>query len=525
MLEVRGIEKSFPATKALDGVSLRFGKGEVHGLVGENGAGKSTLMKILAGIYLPDAGTILVDDKPRVFRSVSEAGACGIAMIHQELNLVGALSVAENIFLGREPRRPLWSGRLVDRRLMERNAASLLVNVGAGIDPTRLVESLSVAEQQLVEIAKALASNARFLIMDEPTAVLSERETRSLFSLIRRLAANGVAIVYISHLLPEVLAICKRISILRDGRLVETVSPQDVSERKLAELMVGRELTHVFPEKRPAPDAAPALEVQGIAAAPNVLDVSFSVRPGEIIGLAGLVGSGRTEAAEAIIGLRRRVRGTVRVFNTLVDFRSPRDALAARVAYVSEDRKGRGVHLDMNCIENTTLAHLSAYGAVFPSRSRERRAARGWIERLAIRCPDLLAPIRTLSGGNQQKLAVAKWLDGKPSIIILDEPTRGIDLGAKREMYRLIVDLAEAGLACVVISSELPELIGLCHRIVVLRQGRVAGELAGADELTEQRIMYLSAGVDRSPRFPPPTPTPPTSPPPSSNESQQRKSA
>jgi ribose transport system ATP-binding protein len=503
LLEVRGIEKNFQATRALDGVSLKFAKGEVHGLIGENGAGKSTLMKILAGIHAPDAGSILMDDAPIAFGSVVDAGRAGIAMIHQELNLVGSLSVAENIFLGREQRHPrvprAFAGGWIHRRRMEREAASLLVHVGAAIDPRRPVDSLSVAEQQLVEIAKALAADARFLIMDEPTAVLSERETRSLFSLIRRLAANGVAIVYISHLLPEVLAIAERISVLRDGRLVDTVAPKDVDEAGLARLMVGRDLLDVFPPKRFVPaEVAPALAVRDLAAEPNVVRAGFDVRPGEIVGLAGLVGSGRTETAEALVGLRRRLRGSVDLFGRAVDFRTPAAALAAGLAYVSEDRKGRGVHLDMSCVENTTLAHLSAYGRLFPSRAKERAAARSWIERLSIRCSSPDGPIRALSGGNQQKFAVAKWLDAGPKVLLLDEPTRGIDLGAKREMYRLIADLAASGLACVVISSELPELIGLCHRIVVLRQGSVVGVLDGRNdgELTEERIMFLAAGVD-----------------------------
>ncbi len=505
---VRDIVKDFPATRALDGVSLSFGRGEVHGLVGENGAGKSTLMKILAGLQSPDAGSILVGGKPVEIGSVADANALGIAMIHQELNLVGSLSVAENIFLGREPRRLGF----VRRRAMESQAASLLVHVGARIDPRARVETLSVAEQQLVEIAKALAVDARFLIMDEPTAVLSARETKALFALIRRLSASGVSVVYISHLLPEVLSLCTRISVLRDGKLVTTVGPRESTEASLASLMVGRELADVYPTKLPprAQAGTPAaIELRGLQVPPIVDDVSLKVMPGEIVGIAGLVGSGRTEAAESVVGLRHATRGSVFVDGRLVRFRNPREALAAGVAYVSEDRKGRGVHLGMSCVENVTLAHLGSYGRWFPSAARERAAARGWIERLAIRCPDMHAPIRTLSGGNQQKFAVAKWLDAKPRVLILDEPTRGIDLGAKREMYRLIAELAAQGLACVVISSELPELIGLCHRIVVMRQGRTVGEVGGAasdadgsampadgNSMTEERIMFLAAGVE-----------------------------
>ncbi len=491
-VEVGGIVKSFPATRALDGVSLAFGRGEVHGLVGENGAGKSTLMKILAGLIEADEGEIRVAGKTVSIGSVADANALGIAMIHQELNLVGSLSVAENIFLGREPR----SFGFVRRRRMEAAAASLLVNVGASIDPRTTVDRLSVAEQQLVEIAKALAADARFIIMDEPTAVLSARETRSLFSLIRRLSANGSTVIYISHLLPEVLSLCHRISVLRDGKLVTTVLPKESTEASLASLMVGRELADVFPRKLPPPAVSvAALELRAIAVDPIVRDVSLRVAPGEIVGIAGLVGSGRTETAEAVVGIRRISAGSISVGGAPVRFRNPCEALAAGVVYVSEDRKGRGVHLEMSCVENLTLAHLAAYGAIFPSRSRERAAARHWIDRLAIRCADMNAPIRTLSGGNQQKFAVAKWLDANPKVVILDEPTRGIDLGAKREMYGLIAELASHGLACVVISSELPELLGLCHRIAVMRQGHIVGEVEGAS-MTEERIMYLAAGVD-----------------------------
>jgi ribose transport system ATP-binding protein len=494
-VEAVEVVKDFPATRALDRVSLAFGKGEVHGLIGENGAGKSTLMKILAGLLRPDSGELRVDGMRVNIHSVGDANALGIAMIHQELNLVGSLSVAENIFLGREPR----TLGFVRKRAMEAQAASLLVNVGARVDPGTPVSRLSVAEQQLVEIAKALAVDAKFLIMDEPTAVLSARETKALFSLIRRLAANGVTIIYISHLLPEVLSLCSRISVLRDGKLVTTVSPRESTEASLASLMVGRELSDVFPRKAAPPaSATPALEVRGLAVAPIVRDFSLTIAQGEIVGLAGLVGSGRTESAEAIVGLRRASSGTMRVFGRELRFAHPREALAAGVAYVSEDRKQRGVHLDMSCVSNVTLAHLGAYGWIFPNRGQERASARRWVERLAIRAPDIEAPIRTLSGGNQQKFAVAKWLDANPRIIVLDEPTRGVDLGAKREMYRLIAALAAQGLACLVISSELPELLGLCHRIAVMRQGRIVGEVSG-ERMTEERIMHLAAGVEGEP--------------------------
>ncbi|MDZ4830864.1 MAG: sugar ABC transporter ATP-binding protein [Phycisphaerae bacterium] len=493
-LEVRDLVKSFPGTRALDGVSLAFRRGEIHGIIGENGAGKSTLMKILAGVQPPDSGEVFIDGVCVHLRSVRDALDRGVAMIHQELNLVGDLSAAENIALGREPNR----FGFVARRTMLRDARAALSEVGATFSPSLRVNDLSIAAQQLVEIAKALACDARFLIMDEPTAVLSERETTALFALIKRLAARGVTIAYISHLLPEVLALSNRISVLRDGKLVSTVIPSDVDESRLAGLMVGRALADIFPPRAAPPRASPLLEIRNLRVGAAVRDVSFTVASGEIVGLAGLVGSGRTETAEAIVGLRPRDSGTILLSGKAVRFRGPRAALEAGIAYVSEDRKARGVHLAMSCVENVTIPHLKAFGRVFPDRRRERATADTWIARLAIRCPNPRAPIRTLSGGNQQKFAVAKWLDAlpkdRPRVILLDEPTRGIDLGAKLQMYRLIADLAAQGLACVLISSELPELIGLCHRIVVLRAGEVAGTVDG-DSATEESVMRLAAGV------------------------------
>jgi len=490
-LEARAITKDFAATRALDAVTLAFRPGEVHAVIGENGAGKSTLMRILAGVIAPDAGEIVLDGRPVAFRSVREATRAGVALIHQELNLVDDLDVAANVFLGQEGTR---FGFLARRRMRER-AAELLREVGASVDPRALVRDLPVAARQLVEIAKALALDARFLFMDEPTAVLSERETRSLFALIRRLRERGVSIAYISHLLPEVRAISDRVSVLRDGKLVAELDPKRADEAELAAAMVGRPMREVFPPRRPPPVAAPRLRVEGLRTGEAVREVSLSVAPGEILGLAGLVGSGRTETAEAIVGLRRPDAGRIELDGRPVRFGSLAAARAAGLAYVSEDRKGRGVHLDLSCRENLTLAHLAAFGRVFPSRRRELASVRSWFERLAVKAPDAEAPIRTLSGGNMQKIAVAKWLETNPRVVFLDEPTRGIDLGAKRQMYALIAGLAADGLACVVISSELPELLGLCHRIAVLRNGRLVGTVDAADA-TEESLIRLAAGVD-----------------------------
>ena len=493
MLEVDDISKSFPAVKALDGVSLRVDAGEVHGVIGENGAGKSTLMKILAGIQPPDQGSLSLNGSPYRPRHVNDASEAGVVMIHQELNLVDDLSVAENIMLGREPRR----FGVLDFGAMRKESARILDEIGATIDPRTRVGDLPVAQQQLVEIAKALSQETRVLILDEPTAVLSERETTLLFRLIRRLREQGVAIVYISHLLPEILDLCDRITVLRDGRVVAETTPAESDPDHLASLMVGRELVDVYPPRSSIECDTRRLTVRGLSVPGHASAVDFDIAPGEIVGLAGLVGSGRTEVAEAIVGLRPITAGEIRLDDEPVRFRSTRDALDRGVAYVSEDRKGRGILVDLSCVENTTLPNLAAYGKVVPHRRRERAATEAWIERLDIRCPDPRSPIRTLSGGNQQKFAVASRLDSEPSVILLDEPTRGVDVGAKRELYHLIAGLAERGLACLMISSELPELIGLCHRIVVMQQGRVAGVVDGPTA-TEESIMRLAAGVEEN---------------------------
>lgn len=491
-LEVAEVSRRFGATVALDGVTLAFQPGEVHGVIGENGAGKSTLMRILAGLLPPDGGRILLDGQPVVMNGPAAATARGIAMIHQELSLVGELSAAENIFLGREPAR----AGFVSRGEMRRRAASLLADVGSRVPPGVPVRRLQVADQQMVEIAKALSCRARVLIMDEPTAVLSQRESHALLSLIRRLSADGVTVIYISHLLPEVLSVCSRISVLRDGRLVATVPAAQATERSLAGLMVGRPLEDIFPARREARGvrSAARLEVRSLSDGGRVREVSFHAGEGEIVGISGLVGSGRTEVAEMVAGLRTRRSGQVLLDGRAFSPRSPAEAMRHGVAYVSEDRARRGLHLAMSCTENVTLPSLRRFGRWFPARRRERDAALRWIRDLHIRCPAPGAAVKTLSGGNQQKFSVAKWLQTEPRVLLLDEPTRGIDLGAKREMYHLISQLALYGMTCVVISSELPELIGLCHRIMVLREGRTVGEMPG-EGATEEALMRLAAGV------------------------------
>ena len=481
-LEVRDIVVQFPAVRALDGVSLSFEEGEVHGIIGENGAGKSTLMRVLAGLQEPTSGSIYSNESVKHFRSVGEALKEGIAMIHQELNLVDGLTAAENVFLGKEPHRL----GVLNRSEMNAKTAEYLKRVGASFGPEIEVGLLSIAGKQLVEIAKALSYEASVLIMDEPTAVLSETETQNLFSLIGDLKSKGVTVLYISHRLAEVEQICDHISVLRDGKLVNTVRRGESSQSEMATFMVGRPLGDMFPPKSTAPEAEPILSVRNLSDGVRVFGVDLDLRPGEILGLAGLIGSGRTEVAEMLVGLRKT--------NASQLSRSPGEAAKRGLAYVSEDRKDSGLILSMDVVQNVTLPNLQAYARPILRKSEEEKAAKAWIETLDIRAGDIHAPVLFLSGGNQQKVSIAKWLELGPKILILDEPTRGVDIGAKRELYQLIHELAEQGMACLVISSELPELIGLCHRILVMRQGRIVGEVSG-EGATEEGIMMLAAGV------------------------------
>jgi ribose transport system ATP-binding protein len=491
LVEMKSIVKDFASTRALDRVSLHIRRGEVHGLIGENGAGKSTLMNILGGALTPTSGELLLRGVPVQFRGPADAQACGIAMIHQELNVVGELSVAENMLLGHEPVRR----GLIDRRGMRVRAQELLDSIGCRVDPARKVRRLSIAEQQMVEIAKALSQRADVLIMDEPTAVLTQREVRLLMELIRGLRSRGVAVVYISHILPEVLGICDRVTVLRDGAVVHDYTGlAGVSERDLARQMVGRELREQFPA-RGTPQEREVLRVEGLTVPGRVEDVSFAVHAGEILGFGGLIGAGRTEVGEAVAGLRPRRAGVVSVDGCHHAVRTPWEAVAAGIAYVSEDRRGAGLVMGMSIVENTTLAALRQYGCVLVDRRREASATEQHVRDLAVKTGRLTDRIETLSGGNQQKIALAKWLETRPRVLILDEPTRGIDVGAKAEIYRVIHRLAAAGMACILISSEMTELLGLCHRIAVMRNGAIRAWLAGA-AATEDVIMQAAAGVD-----------------------------
>jgi ribose transport system ATP-binding protein len=493
LVRFEGAVKQFEVVRALDGVSFEMNGGEVHGLIGENGAGKSTLMKALAGVHRLSGGRMELRGERYEPGSARAALEMGVVMIHQELNLVDELTVAENIYLGREPRR----AGLIDRGAMNAAAREQVRALGLGVDPTARVGDLSIAACQLVEIAKALSRKARVLIMDEPTAVLTPGETRALFDLVRTLRDSGVLVVLISHRLDEILGVCDRVTVMRDGRYVTTVTPAETSAAGLAELMVGRTLSEQYPRAAEpgGGGGTPALEVVNLTLPGVLSDVSVTVKKGEIVGLAGLIGAGRTELGEALVGLRRGWTGTVRVEGRALKAGSVREATAAGLVYLSEDRKGRGLHVDLPIMDNVTMVSLGRYCRPLVSARGQREATARHQKSLAIKLGRAGDPASSLSGGNQQKVAIAKWLEMGPRVLIVDEPTRGVDVGAKREIYLTIRQLVEAGMSCLMISSDMPELLGMCHRAYVMRGGKIAGELRGA-EMSEERVMALAAGVE-----------------------------
>jgi ribose transport system ATP-binding protein len=479
------IVKDFGPVRVLHGVDFALAPGRVYGLLGENGAGKSTLMKILAGYERPSGGQLLVDGAERHFADARAAEALGIALIHQEFNLAEHLTIAQNIFLGHELRR----GGLLDRQAMLAAASACLQQVGLERSPDTRVADLIVAEKQLVEIAKALSRKARLLIMDEPTASLSAGETRKLFALMARLRAEGVTIIYISHKLDEMEAHTDEVVVMRDGRFVSRAVTADIDRHQMANLMVGREVSDMFQPKRlPAADAPILLKVDGLSAPGWVSDLSFEVRAGEILGFGGLVGAGRTEAFEALLGLRPRSSAQIVLGGRLVDIRNPRQAMQHGLTYLSEDRKGKGLHVHLGLRENLTMMTLERDAKPWLDLQGGRAALTQAIARFGIRLRDIDCQAGALSGGNQQKLALAKYLHSDPRVVVLDEPTRGVDVGAKRDIYQLIHSLAAEGRAVIVISSELIELIGLCHRVAVLRGGRLQAVL-DHDHLTEEELI------------------------------------
>jgi ribose transport system ATP-binding protein len=489
VLEARGVVKRFPGVLALGGVDLALARGEVLALIGENGAGKSTLMQVLAGIQQPDAGELLLDGRAVVIRSPRAAADLGIALIHQELNVCDNLSAGANVFLGREPRRMGF----VDGATLRARAAELLGTIGAGFGPDAPLTELSVGQQQLVEIAKALSIDARVLIMDEPTSSLSAQETSELFRVVRELRARGVGVIYISHRLGEVTALADRALVLRDGRNAGELARAELSHDAMVRLMVGRAVT-VAHRVTARVDGAPLLEVRGLRTASHPAHaIDLTVRPGERVGIAGLVGAGRTELLRALFGIDAPLAGEVRVAGVPVTG-GPPGALAAGLGLVPEDRKRHGLFLDWPVAENLSIASLDKHArAGFVARAAERRATDEGTRRLGVKTAEGRA-VGLLSGGNQQKVVLGRWLARDPRVLLLDEPTRGVDVGARQELYRLLEELAESGVALLFASSEMEEVLALADRVLVMHEGRLAGELTRA-ELSEEAIMALATGA------------------------------
>ena len=493
ILEMKGICKSFPGVQALTDACFDVRRGEVHALMGENGDGKSTLMKVLSGVYRKDAGTIVFEGKEVEFHSPREALEAGIAIVHQELNLIGHLTVAQNLFIGREPMR----GVMIRDNDMNEEAAKLFARLGMDIDPKAQMSSLTVAKQQMCEIAKAVSHDAKLIIFDEPTAALTETEIRQLFVLIRDLRAMGCGLVYISHRMDEIKEITDRVTIMRDGRYISTLVTADSTKEEIISGMVGR-VIYEDPktESRCPPDAPVVLKVEHLNAGKLVRDVSFELRKGEILGFAGLVGAGRTETLRALFGADPKQGGLIWINGTEAEIRSPKDAVNAGISYLSEDRKHYGLMLRRSITENTTLSTLKRFlKGVFVLKRREKEAAEQYIRSLKIKTPGADEPVMNLSGGNQQKVVMAKWLLRDSSILIFDEPTRGIDVGAKQEIYELMNRLAEEGKSIIMISSELVEILRMSDRIIVMNEGRITGELDIA-EATQEKIMALATRQD-----------------------------
>ncbi len=501
MLQFQSVSKRFPGTQALDDVSFEVARGEIHALVGENGAGKSTLMKILSGVYADYGGEIALDGERLRFSSPGDARNAGIGIIHQELNLIPELTVAENIFLGREPCNALG---FVASRKMTQATRELLKPLGLRVRPNRKVSSLRVGEQQLTEIAKALSLQAELLILDEPTSALSQAEVDHLFSVIAALKQRGVTMIYISHKFDEVFRLADRVTVLRDGRYVMTRSTGETTEAEIIQAMVGRKLSDLFP-KETAPLGSEVLSVSQLAYTPNGLsekrslhDISFSVRKGEILGVAGLMGSGRTELLESLFGVHPtgEVSGTMTLNGAPVTIRSPQAAIAQGIALVAEDRKTKSLILGLPVSHNLTLAALRAscrLGLILPGS--ERRAVQTSVSSLRIKTPGSAVPVATLSGGNQQKVVLGKCLLTNPRILLLDEPTRGIDVGAKAEIYALMSQIASEGTAIIMASSELPELLAMCDRILVLHDGRMTAML---DQRDASQVAIMEAATGRA---------------------------
>ena len=487
-LQLKNVTKTYPGVVALDDVSLDIIEGEVHALVGENGAGKSTLIKTCTGAITPDKGTITIKGQEFTELTPKTSVEMGVGVIYQEFNLVDELSVAENIFLGRAIRK----GIAIDRKAMEEEAAKIFKQFDIKIDPRALVGDLTVGYQQLVEIAKAISQKAKMLIMDEPSAPLTQTEVQALYAMVEKLKAAGVTIIYISHRMDEIFRLSDRITVLRDGKMIKTVNTADTNLDELVTLMVGRELNETYPSRKDCITDEVLLKLENVSG-PTVENISFELKKGEILGLAGLIGSGRTELAEIIFGYTRKTAGKIMIDGQESDPRTPKDAIASGASLVPEDRKKHGALLESSITENVSISVLERISKFFTVDTKEeRRIADGYRDSIRIKTPNMEQKIKNLSGGNQQKVIIAKWLATKPKLVIFDEPTRGIDVGAKSEIYALVNSLVESGKGVLMISSELEEVMGMSDRIIVLHEGKVAGELERKD-FSQEKIMGFAS--------------------------------
>ncbi len=492
MLKMEGVSKSFPGVKALDNVNITAYGGEVTALMGENGAGKSTLMKILSGVYTKDEGKIYLQGEEANIHGIKSAEELGVTIIHQELSIINNLTVAENIFLGNEKANKFGK---INKKLMVERSKMFLEQIGCTVDPNELAGNLNVGEKQMVEIAKALTKNAAIIIMDEPTTALTEVETKNLFKVIENLKSKGLAIIYISHRMEEIFAICDRVEVLRDGKYAGNALIKDIDNDDLITMMVGRKIEDQFPY-REVKKGNVILDVKNLSSNAGVKDANFEVREGEILGVAGLMGSGRTELAKTIFGAYKKTNGTIKINGKELHGNSITEAIKNGICYLSEDRKKEGCVLGLSVSDNMTISNLDSYqNKLFVlDKKKEASDVNDYIKKIRIKTPSPEQYIKNLSGGNQQKVILAKWLLTKPEVLIIDEPTRGIDVGAKKEIYELLNELKQSGKAIIMISSDMPEVLGISDRILVMSEGKITGEVS-REEATQEKIMKLAVGI------------------------------
>ncbi|WP_097028361.1 sugar ABC transporter ATP-binding protein [Clostridium peptidivorans] len=493
LLEMQNISKSFPGVKALQNVNLKAYGGEVMALLGENGAGKSTLMKILSGVYAKNEGKIFIEGKEVNVTGIKDAEALGVSIIHQELSLLPNLTIYENIFLGNEKYNGIF--RKLDKKYMIEKSRELLGRIGFTTDPSTMTSDLTVGEMQMIEIIKAVSKNSKIIIMDEPTTALTDVETEKLFEVIEKLRSQGIAIIYISHRMDEIFAICDRVTVLRDGQYIGEAMIKDVDKDSLIAMMVGRKLEEQFPYREEKKGNV-VLKVENLSYKSKVKDVSFEIKSGEIVGFAGLMGSGRTETAKAIFGEYKKTSGEVYINGEKVNINSPKDAIAHGIAYLSEDRKKEGLVLNMAVGTNMTLSNLKKYENAFKriDTKEELKEIKEYIEKLSVKTPSHTQIMKNLSGGNQQKAIIAKWIMLSPNLLIVDEPTKGIDVGAKKEIYEVLNELKKEGKAIIMISSDMAEILGVSDRVIVMNEGKVTGELSREDA-TQESIMKYAVGI------------------------------